>query len=123
MFEKTDESVIIKAEGLYRNAKNTGAFSKLSERMNKKHIRSVAKECGIDLKGITLNIDAQESLLLIPYAGRTDYENIGQITFFPNVFKTREELVITLFLENYHVEQFKNMAQKKYKTIENIMKK
>ena len=50
--------------------------------MSKSHIREVAHECGVDLKGLTLNIDIQKELLQIPYAGIADPDNIGQITFF-----------------------------------------
>lgn len=91
---------------LYRKAGNTGAFSALPERMSKKHIRALAKECGIELKGLSLNIDSNEELLRIQYTGRADPEKVGGITFFPNAFRTREELVRTIFHEKTHVEQY-----------------
>lgn len=92
---------------LYRKVGNTGAFSVLPERMSRKHIRSLAKEYVIELKGLTLNIEHNEDLLRIQYTGRADPEKIGRITFFPNAFHSREELVRTLFHEKKHVEQFK----------------
>lgn len=92
---------------LGRKTVNKGAFFKLPERMSKKHIRDIAKECGIDIHGLKLNIDYNEELLRIPYAGCADTENVGQITFFPNAFKSREELIRTLYHEKIHVEQFK----------------
>lgn len=97
---------------LYRKTNNTGAFAGLPERMSKKHIRNVAEECGIDLKGITLNIDNNEELLRIPYSGRADSENIGSITFFPNAFKSREELVRTIYHEIEHTKQYKKYGVK-----------
>lgn len=102
--EKTGENSIIK---LYRRSGNVGAFSKLPEKMSKKHIRDIAKEYEIDLKDISLNIDQNEELLRVPFAGRADPENIGGITFFPNAFKSKEELLRTLYHERIHVQQFK----------------
>lgn len=93
--------------GMLRKEKNIGAFKHLSERMTKKHIRDLAKEYGIDIKGIHINIDANEELLKVHYAGRADPESIGGITFFPNAFSSREELVRTLYHEKLHVQQFR----------------
>ena len=98
---------IIKVEGMYRKTANTGAFEVLPERMSKKHIRQVAAEFGIDLAGIKLNIDFNEELLRIPYSGRADPEKIGSITFFPNSFRSKEELARTIFHERLHTKQFK----------------
>lgn len=92
---------------LDRKTKNSGAFSVLPERMSKKHIREIAKEYHISLKGIALNIDANEELLAIALTGRTDPEQIGGITFFPNAFLSKEELLRTLYHEKIHVRQFK----------------
>ena len=97
----------IKEKELFRKTKNTGAFQHLPERMSKKHIRELAKEFGIELEGMKLNIDFNEELLRIPLAGRADPEEIGGITFFPNAFRSKEELVRTLFHEKQHVEQFR----------------
>lgn len=93
--------------GMNRKAGNKDAFSVFPERMSKKHIRSLAKEVGIDLKGITLHIDLNEDLIKIPYTGRADGEKIGLVTFFPNAFTSREDLIRTIFHEKIHVEQFK----------------
>lgn len=92
---------------LYRRNKNPGAFSVLPERMSKKRIRQLAKEYDIDLKGLTLNIDANEDLLRVFFTGRADPENVGGITFFPNAFHSKEELLRTLFHERIHVQQFR----------------
>ena len=92
---------------LYRKSKNTGVFSVLPERMTKKHIRQLAKEYDIDLKGLTLNIDTNEDLLRVRFTGRADSENVGGITFFPNAFRSKEELLRTLYHERIHVQQFR----------------
>lgn len=100
----------IKEKELFRKTENTGAFKHLPERMSKKHIRELAKEFDIDLEGLKLNIDFNEELLRIPLAGRADPEELGGITFFPNSFRSKEELVRTLFHEKQHVNQFKEFG-------------
>jgi len=95
---------------LNRQSKNTGAFADLPERMSKKHIRSLAKGYGVSLDGIRLNIDTNQDLLRIGLTGRVDPEHIGGITFFPNAFRSREELLRTLFHEKVHVKQFKEFG-------------
>lgn len=95
-----------------RQTKNVGAFSELEEHMSKAHIRDIARESDISLKGLTLNIDKNEDLLRVNLAGRADHENIGRITFFPNAFKNKEELLRTLFHERYHVQQYKEHGVK-----------
>ncbi|MBQ2932210.1 MAG: hypothetical protein IJE62_05145 [Clostridia bacterium] len=95
---------------LNRQSKNTGAFADLPERMSKKHIRLLAKEYGVSLDGIHLNIDTNQELLRIGLTGRVDPEHIGGITFFPNAFRSREELLRTLFHEKVHVKQFKEFG-------------
>lgn len=104
------QSDIIKSKEMLRKTQNTGAFKHLSERMSKKHIREIAKEFGIETEGLTLNIDFNEELLRIPLAGRADSENLGGITFFPNSFRNKEELVRTLFHEKQHVSQFREFG-------------
>ena len=90
-----------------RQTANTGVFSNLPERMSKKHVRSIAKEYGIDLKGLSISIDTDEDLMRIPFAGCANPDHIGGITFFPNAFASREELLRTLYHEKIHVEQFR----------------
>lgn len=105
---KASGSGIMKSTGgMARTTGNKGVFSHLSERMSKKHIRELAKKFDIDLEGISLNIDANKDLLRIPFAGRADSENIGGITFFPNAFRSQEELLRTLYHEKQHVLQFR----------------
>lgn len=105
--ENTGENGYNTSGGMYRKIGNTGAFSHLSERMSKKHIRRVASEVGIDMAGLSLTIDRNEELLAYNYFGRADPEKIGGITFFPNAFANREELIKTLVHERQHVLQFR----------------
>ena len=48
-----------------------------------------------------------EELLRIPFTGRADHENIGQITFFANAFRSKEDLIRTLYHEIQHVKQYR----------------
>ncbi len=94
---------------LYRKSDNSGAFASLPERMSKKHIRELAREQGLSLKGLTLLIDYDEDKLKpsFPFAGRADTATVGRIDFFPRAFSSREELTRTLIHEKIHVEQFR----------------
>jgi len=107
-----ENSDIINLSGMYRRSLNTGAFAHLPERMSKKHIRQLAKEYSIDLKGITLSIDANADLLRVGFAGDADPDNIGHIIFLPNAFRSKEELLRTIYHEKYHVEQYKLYGSK-----------
>ena len=95
---------------LNRQSKNTGAFADLPERMSKKHIRRLAKEYGVSLDGVSLNIDTNQELLRIGLTGVVDPEHIGGITFLPNAFRSKEELLRTLFHEKVHVKQFREFG-------------
>ena len=110
MVEKSSDKGKIKSKEILRKSHNTGAFKHLPERMSKKHIREIAKEFSIDLEGLSLSIDFNEDLLRIPFAGRADSEKIGGVTFFPNSFRSKEELARTIFHEKQHVEQFKEFG-------------
>ena len=92
---------------LNRQTENVGAFSDLQERISKKTVRNVAKEYGVDMKGITITVDKNEELLSLPFAGSANANKIGEITFMPNAFKDRETLIRTVFHEKLHVEQYK----------------
>ena len=93
-----------------RRNKNPGAFGILPERMSKKHIRNIAEEFGISLKGVKLNIEYNEDMIGMVYTGRADPERIGGMTFFPSAFRSKEDLVRTLFHEKEHIEQFKEFG-------------
>lgn len=104
-----NESSAVGNINLYRRQKNTGAFADLPEKMSKKHIRETAKEFDISLKHVKINIDKDVEKLdpWFPYTGRADPQSIGQIDFFPKAFRSREELLRTLFHERIHVMQFR----------------
>lgn len=101
------ESGIISNEGMYRASGNKGVFAVLPIRMSRKTIREIAKEFDIDVKHLSFTIDRNEELLGLLYTGRADPEKIGGITFFPNAFTSKEELVRTLYHERIHVYQFR----------------
>ena len=101
------ESGIISNEGMYRASGNKGVFAILPIRMSRKTIREIAKEFDIDVKHLSFTIDRNEELLGLLYTGRADPEKIGGITFFPNAFTSKEELVRTLYHERIHVYQFR----------------
>lgn len=90
-----------------RQTKNVGAFSDLQERTSKKNVRAVAKEFGIDLKGLSITVDKNEELLALDIAGSANSGKVGEITFLPNAFRDKETLIRTLFHEKHHVEQYK----------------
>ena len=97
----------IKENGMYRRTTNTGPFEHLPERMSKKHIRDLARKYDVDISGLILNIDFNVDLLRFDLAGEAVPEHIGKITFFPNAFRSEEELIRTLVHERVHVEQYR----------------
>ena len=107
--EKEREAI---AGGLGRRTKNTGAFAHLPERMSKKHIRAIADEYGIPLKGVKIVIDPDVEKLRPGFmvSGRADTQRVGRIDFFPKAFLSKEELTRTLFHEKIHVEQFRKFG-------------
>ncbi len=95
---------------LNRRIGNTGVFASLPERMSKKHMRAVAKEFDISIKGIIMNIDSDPEKMTdgFFFTGRADPQSIGRIDFFPKAFSSKEELVRTLYHEKIHVQQFRD---------------
>lgn len=102
--ENNGESDIIE---LNRQTNNVGAFSELKERISKKTVRTVAKDYGIDTKGLTIVIEKKAELLALPIAGSANSGKVGEIAFLPNAFKDRETLIRTIFHEKHHVEQYR----------------
>ena len=94
---------------MFRSTKNKGAFAALPERMSKKHIRQLAREYNISLRGIRIVIDFDEEKLKesFNYAGRADEFTVGRIDFFPKAFTSKEDLLRTLYHERLHVLQYK----------------
>jgi hypothetical protein len=95
--------------GMLRQTKNTGAFAMLPERMSKKHVRELADKYDIDLKGVALNIVADEELLHLTQKiyGCAAPEKIGSLYLYPNAFESEEQLTRTLFHEIIHIKQFR----------------
>ena len=95
--------------GLYRRIGNPGPFDGLPERMSKKHIRELAKEFDISLEHVKIFIDRDIDKLKpkFRYAGIANDQNVGEIQFFPKAFRSKEELLRTLYHERIHVMQFR----------------
>ena len=96
-------------EGLSRKTKNIGEYAIFRERMSRKHIRQIATEYGIEVKGLQIIIDSDKEKMRKSFmiAGRADPGKIGRIDFFPKAFISKEELLRTLFHEKMHVDQYK----------------
>lgn len=108
----SENSGIILARNLDRKSSNTGVFSNLGVTMQKKEVKRICEEYGLDVKGLTFKIQRSEHLLNSSYYGSTDYDNIGRIDLFPNAFKDEEELIKTIIHEKCHVEQLKRYGKK-----------
>lgn len=89
-----------------RNA-NIGAFSEIEIPMQKKAIKQICKKYGIDIAGLTIKIQRDESLVGKPFCGMTDYDNIGRIDLLPSAFSSEEQLVRTIIHERLHVMQLR----------------
>lgn len=96
---------------LQRNAErktaNTGSFAELQIPLQKREVLRLAKQYGVDMRGITVKIQRSEKLLALPLTGSTDYKNIGRIDLFPRAFENEEQLMRTLIHEKCHVKQLK----------------
>lgn len=108
----SENSGIILARNLDRKSSNTGVFSNLGVTMQKKEVKRICEEYGLEVKGLTFKIQRSEHLLNLSYYGSTDYDNIGRIDLFPNAFQDEEELIKTIIHEKCHVEQLKRYGKK-----------
>ena len=97
---------------MQRKENNTGAFANLTIPMQKRAVKQIASDYGIDLSGLTVKIQRSEKLLSLPMTGSTDYKHIGRIDLFPNAFIDEEQLVRTLVHEKCHVDQLKKYGFK-----------
>ena len=95
-------------EVMYRKTKNTGAFKHLSEPMQLKHVKYVAEKYGIDLQGIHVKIERDESMIDSVFSGvaNPNYADKGRLHLFPKAFASEEELARTLLHEKEHLNQF-----------------
>ena len=104
---KVDESLdkSTKTEyNMFRKKHNTGAFEKLPEPMQQRHIESVLKVLGIDSDGIEFDIIRDEEMMGKGYYGYT-FPNGKKVQLYPDAFSSREELVKTLGHERIHCNQ------------------
>lgn len=88
-----------------RKTANTGSFAELQIPLQKREVLRLAKQYGVDMRGITVKIQRSEKLLALPLTGSTDYKNIGRIDLFPRAFENEEQLMRTLIHEKCHVKQ------------------
>ena len=89
---------------MYRKSKNIGDFKELKEPMQMKRVKKVARDAGVDLKGVKVKIDRSSDLL-----GRNLYGHAkgNKITLYPDAFQDTETLVKTLGHERIHIFQEK----------------
>ena len=106
-----DDSMTLN-RNMQRKENNTGAFANLTIPMQKRVVKQIASDYGIDLSGLTVKIQRSEKLLSLPMTGSTDYKHIGRIDLFPNAFIDEEQLVRTLVYEKCHVDQLKKYGFK-----------
>lgn len=108
-YEQNKDLINAQKRELYRRAGNSGVFADLPEKMSRKHIRDVAEEFNISLEHVIIIIDKDKEKLKHSFffAGRADHQQIGRIDFFPKAFRSKEELVRTLYHERLHVMQFR----------------
>lgn len=90
-----------------RKTANIGSFAELQIPLQKREVLRLAKQYGVDMRGITVKIQRSEKLLALPLTGSTDYKNIGRIDLFPRAFENEEQLMRTLIHEKCHVKQLK----------------
>lgn len=90
-----------------RKTANTGSFAELQIPLQKREVLRLAKQYGVDMRGITVKIQRSEKLLALPLTGSTDYKNIGRVDLFPRAFENEEQLMRTLIHEKCHVKQLK----------------
>lgn len=99
-------------KSLQRKKSNTGAFKELEEPMQLKYVKQICKEFDIDLSGIKIKIQRDETLINLPYMGSADPKEIGRIDLFPGAFKNKDELLRTIVHEKVHVDQYKKYGGK-----------
>ena len=73
-------------------------------------LRAVKRLCydyGIDIAGIRIKIQRDETMLKLDFAGWSDPKRIGRIVLFPNAFLNEEQLLKTVMHESCHVKQIR----------------
>lgn len=103
----TGKSGTIQTSGGYnrrRPHRNTGTFATLKEPVTIEHAKLIMRQMGILKKGVTYTVDAQEDLVGAGFFGYTSPDG-KTVTFYPDAFTNREQLVKTCGHESIHVEQ------------------
>ncbi len=111
-YEEWEKSQADKMNRVSRREKNVGEFSSLPEPMQKRHVLKVSKDVGIDVSGLTFKIQRSSHLLALPHCGIANGKQIGRIDLLPSAFKSREELIRTIYHEKIHVEQYRKYGVK-----------
>jgi hypothetical protein len=104
--------------GTYRRDGNPGVFSGQTEKMSLKHVRRIARDMDLNMKGSKFVINKDEELLGKGLQGHTS-SNGKAITLYPDAFANREILVKTIGHEYTHLQQLRERGILK-DTIEGI---
>lgn len=96
--------------GYTRKTANTGAFKVLEEPLQKKHVKQVIAEMGIDYENITIKVVREEYLIGMGLYGYT-FPDGKKVQLYPDAFTSREQLVKTLAHERQHVEQVRLLGE------------
>jgi len=93
---------------MYRKTKNFGAFEHLPEPMQLRHVRQIARKYKINLQGISIIIDRDESWINSGYTGCAELykPGKGRIRLFSDAFISETELAKTIYHEKDHLQQF-----------------
>ena len=92
--------------GLFRKTANIGEFKGLTEPMQLRHVEKIAKDAGIGLDDVKIQIERDPELIGRGIYGYT-YPSGKIIRLYPDAFTDTETLVQTLGHERMHVHQFK----------------
>ena len=96
-----------KPRDLYRPTTNQGAFAHLEVPMQLRAVKRLCYDYGIDIAGIRIKIQRDETMLKLDFAGWSDPKRIGRIVLFPNAFLNEEQLLKTVMHESCHVKQIR----------------
>ena len=89
---------------MFRKVSNTGPFVVLEEPMQKKHIKRIIKDMGLNIENVKYKIDRNPELIGTGICGYTSED--GKVIFlYPDAFANREQLVKTIGHEYTHYKQ------------------
>lgn len=87
-----------------RNAFKSIPYSKYTEPMTKKHVKSIMKDMGVSYGKAKVNLVKDKELVGRGIFGYTN-PNMKEVQLYPDAFMSREELVKTIGHEKVHLEQ------------------